>query len=215
MRPPACPAPATIVAVRLNRWFNEHTIALLLGLTVANLVAPGPAMALRDWRLFRIPGARWSYDYPTLALTLMMLPAAIQCRPEDFAQMARRARASTACLLVVYALAPALALGASWVGLGGVEREAATELRIGIFLVTLMPVAMTAAVWVRLATGNTALLLALVAMTTTLSVVTVPLYCHLLPSSAHQELVSVPVATIVPRESVQQAIELAARKAWH
>jgi predicted Na+-dependent transporter len=96
----------------------------------------------------------------------------------------------------VYALAPALAIGASWVGLGGLENGAATELRIGIFLVTLMPVAMTATVWVRLATGNVALLLALVAVTTTLSVVTVPLYSHLLPSPSHQAFVSVPVEAL-------------------
>lgn len=197
------------MVVRLNGWFNKHAIALLLGLTVLNLIAPGPALALKQWRLFRIPGAGWSYDYPTLALSLMMLPAAIQCRLEDFAQMARRPRASVACLLLVYALAPALALGASWVGLGGMEREAATELRIGIFLVTLMPVAMTASIWVRLATGNVALLLALVALTTSLSVVTVPIYCHLLPAPSHQAFVSVPVETLVRQLVLSVVLPLA------
>jgi predicted transcriptional regulator len=39
--------------------------------------------------------------------------------------------------------------------------------------------------------------------------------CAPIVSSTIEELVSIPVATIVPRESVQQAIELAARKAWH
>ena len=38
--------------------------------------------------------------------------------------------------------------------------------------------------------------------------------CAPIVSSVIEQLVHVPVATIIPRESVQQAIELAARKAW-
>jgi len=38
--------------------------------------------------------------------------------------------------------------------------------------------------------------------------------CAPIVSSVIEQLVHVPVATIVPRESVQRAIELAARKAW-
>jgi predicted transcriptional regulator len=33
-------------------------------------------------------------------------------------------------------------------------------------------------------------------------------------SSVIEQLVHIPVATIIPRESVQRAIELAAHKAW-
>lgn len=38
--------------------------------------------------------------------------------------------------------------------------------------------------------------------------------CAPIVSSIIEQLVHIPVATIVPRESVQRAIELAARKAW-
>ncbi len=38
--------------------------------------------------------------------------------------------------------------------------------------------------------------------------------CAPIVSSVIEQLVNVPVATIIPRESVQRAIELAARKAW-
>jgi predicted transcriptional regulator len=38
--------------------------------------------------------------------------------------------------------------------------------------------------------------------------------CAPIVSSVIEQLVRIPVATIIPSESVQQAIELAARKAW-
>ena len=56
---------------------------------------PAPGVALKSLSLFRIPVTGWSYDFSTLALTTMMLSAAIQCRLSDFAQMARRPRASS------------------------------------------------------------------------------------------------------------------------
>ncbi len=210
MQPHGSPVSVAPLLGWLNRWFARNTIWLLLGLVALNLLVPRPGLALKGWRLFRIPGVGWSYDFATLALTLMMLPAATQCRLEDFAQIGRRPRACAACLFVIYALAPALALGSNWIGLGGFEQQAATELRLGIFLVSLMPVAMTASIWVRLATGNVALLLAVVGVTTTLSVVTVPLYCHLMPPLAHQAFTAVPVAVLVQQLVLSIVLPLAA-----
>ena len=43
----------------------------------------------------------------------------------------------------------------------------------------------------------------------------VAIVCAPIISSIIEQLVHIPVATIMPRESVQRAIELAARKAWH
>jgi predicted transcriptional regulator len=42
----------------------------------------------------------------------------------------------------------------------------------------------------------------------------VAIVCAPILSSVVEQLVRIPVATIIPRESVQRAIELAARKAW-
>jgi predicted transcriptional regulator len=42
----------------------------------------------------------------------------------------------------------------------------------------------------------------------------IAIVCAPIASSIIEQLVHVPVATIIPRESVQRAIELAARKAW-
>ncbi|MCQ8894243.1 MAG: helix-turn-helix domain-containing protein [Methanolinea sp.] len=42
----------------------------------------------------------------------------------------------------------------------------------------------------------------------------IAIVCAPIVSSVIEQIVSVPVATIIPRESVQRAIELAARKAW-
>jgi predicted transcriptional regulator len=42
----------------------------------------------------------------------------------------------------------------------------------------------------------------------------IAIVCAPIVSSVIEQLVHIPVATIIPRESVQRAIELAARKAW-
>jgi predicted transcriptional regulator len=42
----------------------------------------------------------------------------------------------------------------------------------------------------------------------------IAIVCAPIVSSVIEQLVHVPVATIIPRGSVQRAIELAARKAW-
>ena len=42
----------------------------------------------------------------------------------------------------------------------------------------------------------------------------VAIVCAPIVSSVIEQIVHIPVATIIPRESVQRAIELAARKAW-
>jgi len=42
----------------------------------------------------------------------------------------------------------------------------------------------------------------------------VAIVCAPIVSSVIEQLVTIPVATIIPKESVQRAIELAARKAW-
>ena len=44
--------------------------------------------------------------------------------------------------------------------------------------------------------------------------VAVAIVCAPIVSSVIEQLVHIPVATIIPRDSVQRAIELAARKAW-
>jgi predicted transcriptional regulator len=42
----------------------------------------------------------------------------------------------------------------------------------------------------------------------------IAIVCAPIVSSVIEQLVHIPVATIIPKESVQRAIELAARKAW-
>lgn len=209
MPSPSARAAAPRIA-RLNARVARHSVALLVGLSALNLLVPGPGGALRSLHLFRVPLTGWTCDFPTVALAAMMLSAAVQCRLGDFGQLVARPRASIASLLLVYALAPALALATSAVGLGGQGGRAAVELRLGLFLVSLMPVAMTAAVWVRLATGNVALLLALIAVTTTLSVVSVPLYSQLMPALAGEALGRVPVGELVKQLVLSVTLPLAA-----
>jgi len=42
----------------------------------------------------------------------------------------------------------------------------------------------------------------------------IAIVCAPIVSSVIEQMVHIPVATIVPKESVQRAIEVAARKAW-
>ncbi|MGC4116684.1 MAG: bile acid:sodium symporter [Myxococcales bacterium] len=202
-------APAKWSLGRINALLARHTVGTLAALVAVNLAFPAPGIALKSLSLFRVPVTGWSYDFSTLALTSMMLSASIQCRLGDFAQMARRPRASAASLLQVYALGPALALATSLLGLGGFPQEAAAELRLGLFLVSLMPVAMTAAVWVRMAAGNIALLLALIAVTTLFSVISVPLYSAVMPALAGTALASVPVGELVKQLVLSVSLPLA------
>ncbi|MBI5548742.1 MAG: bile acid:sodium symporter [Deltaproteobacteria bacterium] len=208
--PASCPtAPAPRGLALLNHWLARRSVGLLLGLVALNLLLPGPGIALKGVQLGRVPLTGWSYDFSTLALTLMMLSAAVQCRFGDFAELRRRPRACGASLLLVYLLGPALALAMSVLALGGFHQQAAIELRLGLFLIALMPVAMTAAVWVRLAAGNIALLLALIAVTTTLSVLSVPLYSQLMPALTEGALASVPAGELLKQLILSVSLPLA------
>src|SRR4051812_25840109 len=88
-----------------NAWFSSRSLWILLAVTAANLAFPKPALVLHSVTFFQIPFSSWTYDFPTLALTLMMLSASAQCRLEDFGELTRRPRAGLMSLFLVYALA--------------------------------------------------------------------------------------------------------------
>ncbi|MBI3182959.1 MAG: bile acid:sodium symporter [Myxococcales bacterium] len=185
---------AKAAALAVNRWIAARSHWLLVSLVAANLAFPAAGLALKQVDLFRVPGTPWDYDFSTLALTAMMLSASVQCRVGDFGELARQSAAAS--LLLAYVLAPAWALAASTVALGAFGGESALELRLGLFFTSLMPIAMTSAMWVRVAAGNVALALGLIAITTLFSVAAVPAYVHLFPGLAEGP-VSVPVGEIV------------------
>jgi BASS family bile acid:Na+ symporter len=153
---------------------------VLIGLIAANLIWPGPGAALKDLRLLQLPLLGWGLDISTLALAAMMLSASVQCRPESIRLLIRNRRAGSWSLGLMYLVAPLMALLAGGLALTAFSGRDAQELRMGLFFVSLMPVAMTSAVWCRMAGGNLALSLALISLTTGLSVVTVPLYARFL-----------------------------------
>jgi bile acid:Na+ symporter, BASS family len=163
---------------RADGWFGRNSTVLLIAVAAANLAFPEPALWLKALVVVRLP-AGGRYDVATLALAVMMLSASLKCRPRDLKTLSpRRALVS---LGLVYAIGPAIALALGAALFGGFAGEGARELRLGLCFVALMPVAMTAAPWVRLAGGNVAVALALIALTTALSVVVVPLYASALP----------------------------------
>lgn len=165
--------------VRLNAAFKVHFVGVLLFGVVLGAGFPSLGLALKDTTFFRIPGTGWSYDFPNLALGLMMLSAIMGCEIRDFKKVARRPRPAVLSLIVIYGVIPAIAAvtGLLWVRLTGEEN---VQILVGLMLSALMPVAMTSALWVRLSAGNVPLLLSLITVTTGLSVASVPVYLRAL-----------------------------------
>ena len=181
---------------RINGWIKAHYLGTLLGVVAFGLASPSTGLWLKSWKLFPIPFTSWNYDYPTLALTLLMVSASTHCDLKDLKQLASRRRAWSLSALILYAVVPLMAVSSSFLVMWLFKGEASIELRLGLMFLSLMPVAMTSAVWVRVNMGNVPLLLALITVTTALSVVSVPLYVRFFPGLGDAHL-NVPINEIV------------------
>jgi BASS family bile acid:Na+ symporter len=161
---------------RTNEVIRRSFVLLLLAGAGVGAAFPSFGLWLKDLEFFAIPFTPWRYDFANAALGLMMLAASVQCELRDFRQLRDRPRGGFVGLAMIYGVLPALvgAVGLLWVNLSGSERG--LEVLLGLMMSALMPVAMTSSVWVRSAGGNLPLLLALIALTTGLSVLSVPLY---------------------------------------
>lgn len=203
MDPTPDPAKGPLQRVRqLNACMTQGSLWILLAVVVLNIWRPEPALALRNLTLFRIPLSSWKYDFNTLALTLMMFSASAQCELTDFAELRRRRRAGLLGLGLVYAAAPALALLLDATLLSDLPGSVAGQLRVGLLFVSVMPVAMTCTPWIRVARGNVAFTVAAIALTTGLSVATVPVYIDAAPSSW------APAALVIPSSVITKQLLL-------
>jgi hypothetical protein len=74
MNPPFPPAPVGVLEL-INQWIKVHFVGVLVASVALGALAPQVGLALKEWELFRVPGTTWIYDFPSLALGLMMLSA--------------------------------------------------------------------------------------------------------------------------------------------
>ncbi|MGQ0506447.1 MAG: bile acid:sodium symporter family protein [Myxococcaceae bacterium] len=174
----------------VNRFVRDRFVWVLLAGVGLGVLAPRSGLWLKELKL------QGGYDFPNLALGLMMLSASVQCELRDFRQIVARPRAGALALVVLYVVVPLLAAAIGAYGARFVPEELQEQLQVGLMMSALMPVAMTSSVWVRLNGGSLALLLALIILTTALSVATVPLYLTALVGISGAG-VAVPTSTVV------------------
>lgn len=168
----------------LNTAVRHHYPAVLLLIVAVGLLFPGAAKALGSWKLFVIPFSTWQYDFPTLALTLVVLSVSVTCNLDDFAQLLSKPKPGLTMLAAVYLVTPLLALF-SWILVHALfTGAAAREIQLGLVFIAIMPVATTAAVWVRVTKGSIALLLAVVGVTFVVSIAAVPAVSRIFIGSA-------------------------------
>ncbi len=170
---------------RANLWLKGHFIVVLSSAVALGALWPGLGLWLKDLVFLQLPHSGWSYDFSNLALGAMMLSASVNCELKDFEQLITRPRASAVSVAVVYGVVPALAYLGGLLGAPFVGPEMGVQLRLGLMLSALMPVAMTSSVWVRLNSGNLPLLLALITLTSALALASVPVYLSALLGVTH------------------------------
>jgi predicted Na+-dependent transporter len=162
--------------LKVNIFVRKHFIHLISAVALLGFVTPTVAQDLRRHRLGGI-------DASGASLFLMMLSAAIQCSVAAFRGVVARPRALLTCAVMFFALLPLSCwlLGQLCVPLLG--RELGEPIQIGLDLVILMPVAATAAIWVRDSEGDVSLLVSLVVLTMSLGTLSAPLYLRLMSGS--------------------------------
>lgn len=193
----------------LNEAFRRSFVLLLLLSSAVGAAFPKLGLWLKELDFFAIPLTPWRYDFANAALGVMMLAASMQVELRDFRQLRERPRGGLVGLAMIYGVLPALVgtVGLLWADLSGSERG--LEVLLGLMMSALMPVAMTSSVWVRQGSGNLPLLLALIALTTALSVVSVPLYLAGLIEISGAAL-TIPTEGIVQQLVISVTLPLAA-----
>ncbi len=165
--------PSSSFVLRVNGFVRRHFVHLISVVALLAFVAPGTSQALRAHR--PLHGA---LDASGVALFLMMLSAAIQCGLGALRTVFTRPKPLFICLTQFFVVLPAScwALGHLCIPLLG--RDLGEPIQIGLHLVILMPVAATAAIWVRDAKGDIELLVSLVVITMSLGTLTAPAYLY-------------------------------------
>lgn len=180
LAPPPADSPMGRLAA-FNGALRRRFVGMILAVLALSLVFHPYAAFFKTLRLFDVPGTSVHYDMPTLAMTMLMLSASINCKVADFRYVLETPRAAATSLVVHYVVGPALMILASTLAMSPFQGEEAAQIRIGLVFIAISPVALTSALWVKVNAGNVSLLLATVAVTTALALVSIPVTMGLLP----------------------------------
>jgi bile acid:Na+ symporter, BASS family len=157
----------------VNTFVRKHFVHLISVVAVVAFLSPQIAASVRAHKALY-----GQLDASGLSLFLMMLSAAIQCGIGAFRGIIRRPKPLLVCLAQYFLVLPLSCwlLGQLCIPLLG--QRLGEPMQIGLDLVILMPVAATAAIWVRDTKGDIELLISLVVITMSLGTLTAPAYLY-------------------------------------
>ena len=164
---------ATVKMTQVNAFVRKHFVHLISVIALVAFLTPRIAASVRAHKALYD-----QLDASGFSLFLMMLSAAIQCSIKAFHGIIRRPKPLLVCLAQYFLVLPlgCWLLGQVCIPLLG--RRVGEPMQIGLDLVILMPVAATAAIWVRDARGDIELLISLVVITMSLGTLTAPAYLY-------------------------------------
>jgi predicted Na+-dependent transporter len=163
----------TLKTTQVNAFVRKHFVHLISVLAFVAFLTPGIAASVRAHKALYD-----QLDASSLSLFLMMLSASIQCGIEAFRGIIRRPKPLLVCLAQYFLVLPLSCWLLGQVCIPLLGRRLGEPMQIGLDLVILMPVAATAAIWVRDARGDIELLISLVAITMSLGTLTAPAYLY-------------------------------------
>jgi BASS family bile acid:Na+ symporter len=157
----------------VNAFFRRYFVRLISLVALVAFFTPNVASGARTHRFFD-----GHLDASGVSLFLMMLSAAIQCSFGALHGILARPKPLLVCLGQFFVILPVSCwvLGRLCVPLLG--RTLGEPIQVGLDLVILMPVAATAAIWVRDTRGDLELLVSLVVITMSVGTLTAPAYLY-------------------------------------
>jgi predicted Na+-dependent transporter len=163
----------TAKVTQVNAFVRKHFVHLISLIALFAFLVPQIAASVRTHKALY-----GQLDASSLSLFLMMLSAAIQCGVKAFHGIIRRPKPLLVCLAQYFLVLPLSCWLLGQVCIPLLGRQLGEPMQIGLDLVILMPVAATAAIWVRDARGDIELLVSLVVITMSLGTLTAPAYLY-------------------------------------
>jgi bile acid:Na+ symporter, BASS family len=163
----------TLKITQVNAFVRKHFVHLISITALVAFLTPRIAASVRTHKALY-----GQLDASSFSLFLMMLSAAIQCGIEAFHGIIRRPKAILVCLAQYFLVLPLSCWLLGQVCIPLLGRRVGEPMQIGLDLVILMPVAATAAIWVRDTKGDIELLISLVVITMSLGTLTAPAYLY-------------------------------------
>jgi BASS family bile acid:Na+ symporter len=159
---------------RADRWVREHSLLLLCLTMVSSFSWPDVARKIfARGASVSIPLLPGHFDIPSLALSIIILAAAIRCTPRDYGRVFA-SRAGIAHLVSVYLVVPLLAAAVALMTLRIADGGALRGVAIGLALVVIVPIATTSAVWTRSSQGSVPVALSTIALSSLIAVFLLP-----------------------------------------